>query len=181
MRGRKRTPTALAQLRGNPGKRRRPRGEPKPAAELPEAPLEFQADGPAGRAEGITEAARREWDRLVPELYRLGLLTKIDRQALIAYCTACGVREYALLQIRKLGLVIKTGQKTTVLPNRTKITSGGTLIQSPFVSMHNQAVDKLVKIAGEFGMTPASRSRIDVHDAPAGKTEGEAYLEGKGL
>lgn len=74
MRGRKPKPTNLKILAGNPGRRPLPDGEPCPDAVLP-TPPDF-----------LDDQALREWERIAPELHQLGLLTRLDRAALAAYC-----------------------------------------------------------------------------------------------
>jgi phage terminase small subunit len=66
--------TALKVLRGNPGKKRLPRSEPKPSP----AP----ADPPAG----LPPSARAIWLELAPELARIGLLTTVDVRELATGC-----------------------------------------------------------------------------------------------
>jgi phage terminase small subunit len=78
MRGRKPTPTHLKLVRGNPGRRPLNRAEPKPAAGMPTAPAHLSTE------------AKTEWRRVAPELYRLGILTRLDRSALAAYCQCYG-------------------------------------------------------------------------------------------
>lgn len=70
------TPTAIKQLRGNPGKRAiRKEPEPKP-------PKSLQAP------EFLKGNARAEWERCAPELAQLGLLTDVDLTMFAAYCEA---------------------------------------------------------------------------------------------
>jgi hypothetical protein len=78
MRGRKKTPTNLVLLRGNPGKRALNKEEPKPRPVLPEPPGHLDT------------GAKREWRRVAPELHQLGLLTVLDVDALPF--TACAGR-----------------------------------------------------------------------------------------
>lgn len=70
------TPTALKALRGNPGKRPIPEGEPMPSASTPRPPADLDGE------------ALAEWKRVVPELESLGLVTVLDRAYLVAYCEA---------------------------------------------------------------------------------------------
>jgi phage terminase small subunit len=72
------TPTALKLLAGNPGHRPLNQNEPKPELVAPTCPSH------------LSREAKREWRRIVPELEKLGLLTRIDRAALAAYATAYG-------------------------------------------------------------------------------------------
>lgn len=68
------TPTALKKLAGNPGKRPLNRKEPQPVRCVPACPDWMPADGVL------------EWARVVPELDRLGVLTKVDAGVLEGYC-----------------------------------------------------------------------------------------------
>ena len=134
MRGRRPKPTRLKMLTGNPGKRPLNGNEPRPAAAVPECPAEL---GPV---------ARTEWNRLVGELSALRLLTNLDRAALAAYCGAYALCAEATAQIQKYGAMIKS---PTGFP-----------IQSPYLAIANRQAEIMMRIASEFGFTPASRSRI---------------------
>ena len=134
MRGRRPKPTRLKVLTGNPGKRPLNMHEPKPEPTIPECPVEL---GPI---------ARREWDRLAGELGKLNLLTALDRAALAAYCGAFALWAEATAAIQQFGTMVKS---PTGFP-----------IQSPYVSIANRQAEIMMRIASEFGFTPASRSRI---------------------
>ena len=134
MRGRRPKPTRLKVLTGNPGKRPLNKDEPKPEVVAPECPAEL---GPV---------ARREWDRLVGELMSLRILTNLDRAALAAYCGAYAMWAEATESIQKYGSMVKSPT--------------GYPVQSPYVSIANRQAEIMMRIASEFGFTPASRSRI---------------------
>jgi P27 family predicted phage terminase small subunit len=136
MRGRRPKPTRLKVLSGNPGKRPLNSDEPKPERAIPVCPAEL---GPV---------ARREWDRLGKELASLGLLTNLDRAALAAYCGAYALWAEATEAIQKYGTMVKS--------------PSGYPIQSPYVSIANRQAEIMMRIASEFGFTPASRSRISM-------------------
>lgn len=121
-------------LTGNPGKRPMNKYEPKPEPIIPECPTEL---GPV---------ARREWNRLASELVKLKLLTALDRAALAAYCGAYALWAEATEAIQKYGTMVKS--------------PSGYPIQSPYVSIANRQAEIMMRIASEFGFTPASRSRI---------------------
>src|SRR5690242_16571550 len=91
-------------------------------------------------------AAREEWHRIVAELIAKGVLSRFDRGPLAAYCTAFALAMEAAEMVHKHGAMIKS-------PN-------GFPMQSPYLSHLNQQVATMIKIASEFGFTPASRSRI---------------------
>jgi P27 family predicted phage terminase small subunit len=90
--------------------------------------------------------ARQEWDRIVSELTKLGVLSSFDRGPLAAYCTAYALWLEALEMVQKHDAMIKS--------------SNGFPIQSPYLSHLNKQAGIMVRIASEFGFTPASRSRI---------------------
>ena len=134
MRGRRPKPTRLKVLTGNPGKRPLNNDEPRPEPAVPECPPEL---GPAAQA---------EWNRLVGDLASLKLLTNLDRAALAAYCGAYALWAESTEAIQKFGVMVKA---PTGFP-----------IQSPYVSIANRQAEIMMRIAAEFGFTPASRSRI---------------------
>ena len=134
IRGRRPKPTRLKVLTGNPGKRPLNENEPRPEAAVPDCPIEL---GPV---------AQQEWNRLVGELSDLKLLTNLDRAALAAYCGAYALWAEATQAIQKYGTMVKS--------------PSGYPIQSPYVSIANRQTEIMMRIASEFGFTPASRSRI---------------------
>jgi P27 family predicted phage terminase small subunit len=136
MRGRKPKPTSVKVLTGNPGKRRLNHDEPKPPVAIPDCPVE------------LSPAAKAEWDRLGRELVGLRMLTALDRAALAAYCEACAFWIEAITAVRKYGTMIKS--------------PSGFPMQSPYVAIANKQAEIMMRIASEFGFTPASRSRISV-------------------
>jgi P27 family predicted phage terminase small subunit len=143
MRGRRPKPTRLKLLTGNPGKRPMNENEPRPEAAVPKCPPE------------LSPLARQEWDRLVGELATLRMLTNLDRAALAAYCGAYALWAEAMEAIQKYGAMIKSPQ--------------GFPIQSPYLAIANRQAEIMMRIASEFGFTPASRSRISAPSS-AGRT-----------
>ncbi len=134
MRGRRPKPSRVKALTGNPGKRPLNPSEPIPIPCIPECPPEL---GPV---------ARREWDRLAAELGKLRIMTELDRGALAGYCNAYSLWAEAIEAIQKYGTMVKS--------------PSGYPIQSPYVSIANRQTELMMRIASEFGFTPASRSRI---------------------
>jgi P27 family predicted phage terminase small subunit len=130
----------MKMLTGNPGKRPLNVNEPKPEVVAPECPVEL---GPA---------ARREWDRMVGQLMGLRMLSELDRAALAAYCGAYALWAEATEAIQKYGAMIKSPT--------------GYPVQSPYVAIANRQTEIMMRIASEFGFTPASRSRISAPSQP---------------
>lgn len=136
MMGRPPKPTALKVLEGQCGHRPLNQNEPKPESVAPKCPAHLRGE------------ARREWGRIVPELLALGLLTRIDKAALAAYCTAWAEYCEASTKARETGLVIKTKQ--------------GNIIPNPFLGVAHTAMGLMHKFLTEFGLTPSSRTRLSV-------------------
>jgi len=147
-------PTALKELAGNPGKRALNTQEPKPKKEIPICPPHLKG------------VARTEWNRVTKELSALGVISLIDRASLVAYCTAWADYVNACKMVEKEGAVA--------------ISDKGGMYQNPWVGIKNSSMDRLVRISSEFGMTPASRTRVKV-DTPNEEDEMAKYLFGKSV
>jgi P27 family predicted phage terminase small subunit len=141
MAGRKPKPTALKKLEGNPGKRPLNDREPEFRRDVPYCPRH------------LSVVAKREWHRIVRELYAAGLLTVADRAALAAYCQLYARWVQAEQKLAGGSLTITTDK--------------GFVLQNPLVGICNTALDGMRKYLIEFGMTPSSRSRL--HVAPPKK------------
>ena len=88
------------------------------------------------------------WPLELPHLHRLGLLTKVDRAMLAAYCQAWGRHVQAEKILNQRGL-------TFVTPN-------GYIQQRPEVTISRKALHTAKVLAAEFGLTPSARSRIEI-------------------
>jgi len=142
-RGPRPTPTVLRVLRGNPGHRPINQNEPQPF--VPD-------DCPAPPAHVIGHAAE-EWNRIAPELYRLGLLTVADIGPLAAYCGAYARWRTAEETIQRLA------NNDPELHAMLVETECGVGI-SPLIKIARWAANDMVRFAGEFGLSPAARCRI---------------------
>lgn len=129
------TPTPLRLVKGNPGHRPLPENEPQPEQVPPEKP------------DWLGEVASKEWDRITYELAALGLVTRLDRAALVSYCRAWAA-------------VVKL-EKCIDVDGWRVATGNGGWKRNPDVASLNEAWRRIYAMAAEFGMTPAARSRID--------------------
>ena len=94
--GRKPKPTHLKLVTGNPGRRPLSAVEAQAVPALPSPPPHLSDD------------AKVEWGRVSEELYKIGLLSGIDRASLAAYCQAYGrwaTAERAIAEMGKRDLV----------------------------------------------------------------------------
>jgi P27 family predicted phage terminase small subunit len=135
----------LKFLRHNPGKRALNHGEPRPTLEAHSCLYHLRAVAHAG------------WERVVTHLVASNMLTQLDRSVLGAYCDLFDCCVEAKKMMQKSGLVLN------------KMSS--TLIHSSFVGIANKTLEQTRAYLIEFGMTPASRTRIwvplpDQHDDP---------------
>ena len=130
------TPTRLKLVRGNPGKRPLPKNEPKPKA----APIKAPA--------GMSRGAIKYYASVATMLSDVGVLTVLDVPMLVLYCEACARWAAANKQIKKHGPVV--------------VTKSGFPVQSPYVAISNKAFDQMKSIMLEFGMSPASRTRVEM-------------------
>ena len=138
------TPTHLKIVRGNPGHRRLNAGEPQPP--IPPAPPEPPAF--------LSGYARDEWHRLAEGLHRLGLLTALDVMPLAAYCTSVG----RWMQCEEaLAAMAERDPETGALTIRS---AAGSVMMNPLLRVAVASARDAVKYAAEFGLSPATRSRI---------------------
>lgn len=162
MAGRPRKPTALKIRDGEKNKNRINRNEPKPEVSRPTCP------------QHLSGAAKYEWRRIAPELEKLGLLSQIDRAALAAYCSAYGRWVEAENQLKKLALM---SPQTKGLLYKTP---NDNLIINPLVRISKDSLEFMHRYLVEFGMTPASRTRITTAKDDGGGDEMEDILRGTG-
>jgi P27 family predicted phage terminase small subunit len=150
-RGRRPQPLQMRIIRGNPGRRPLPQGEPQPPAGLPPAPDHLNA------------TARAEWDRVGPILAQMGIMTLADRAVLAGYCATYARWAMAEHQIRGwTDLVVKGAM--------------GGLVQNPHIRIANQALELMHRYMGELGLTPSSRVKL-ARGATPQDDELEAFLK----
>lgn len=139
-------PVELKLVEGNPGRRPLPE-VPKPSVspEVPKPPAVLNADG------------KRLWNRVAPELYRLGLLTDLDLESLTALCITWQHAKDAADLIRKQGIVVdlpvfrKDGE---IAGYRTQ--------RHPAAQTLRDSLAQFKAFAAEFGMTPSARTRFSM-------------------
>lgn len=152
-RGRKPKPTAIKILEGNPGKRPLNRFEPTYRKKAPPCPS------------WLCDEAKREWRRLARTMESMGVLTEADMETFATYCDAYSKWKEATEFLDQHGTIFKT--------------PSGYIQQVPQVSIAQTYSKIMTKIATEFGLTPASRSRIIAGNGEGGVVdEMDELLEG---
>lgn len=135
MRGRKPLPTNLKVLKGTLRKDRL-LNEPQPEICIPDPPSV------------LDEIALEEWHSISVLLYEQGLLTELDRAMLAGYCTTFSRWVKAEAALKKSAMLIKTSKNS--------------LVQNPLISISNKSMELMHMFLSEFGMSPSSRTRINV-------------------
>lgn len=131
-------PTQLRLLHGD-RKDRINHNEPVTRDVLPEPP------------EGMAADVREIWDYTLRELQFMKIAAASDRDALVAYCEA-------VVAHRKASAILA---KTSVL---IKGLHGG-MVRNPALQIQRDAAQTMCRFAQEFGLTPSSRTRIQVDAA----------------
>ncbi|MBK3559323.1 phage terminase small subunit P27 family [Streptomyces sp. MBT56] len=136
------TPSKLVELKGNPSKKK-VTTEPEPTRGAPRPPADLKGE------------ALAEWGRIVPELDRLGLLTKVDRAYLVAY-----VESWASFNAAREALA----EHGPLVAGRD-----GGLVKNPASQIMRDAADLMLKFGSRFGLSPSDRTRLSV---PSGNEDG---------
>lgn len=140
-RGRKKVPTRLKELQGTVEKSRLVDNEM--TAELchaiPEAP------------EWLSEIAKQEWEKVTLELYNKQMLHNIDLRLIEAYCNAIALHIETEQMLRDKGRIQIFKNPDGTLKHMQAV---------PYQKIANDALDRALKLATQFGMTPTSRTSI---------------------
>ena len=108
--------------------------EPMPRAVIPPCPEFLQGE------------ARKQYQKTAKKLARIGLMTELDDMALSMVCQGWADYLEPTDEVKRSGMLVKS-------PN-------GFPVLNPYLIAANQAIKKVRSLLAEFGMTPASRSRI---------------------
>lgn len=144
-------PSHLKLVTGTERKSRVNSAEPKPTKAPRLAPA------------GLPDAVARAWRLYVPRLDRMGVLSDSDVPAVLALCHAHAEREAARAALAEdfltpTGAVIAKGGVTTYA---TMSSTGGMMLRTrPEVALVADADRRVMAYLSQFGLTPASRSKV---------------------
>lgn len=134
------TPTATLARRGSPKAKHRNNTEPQPATGIPSPPY------------ALGEVEAQMWAKLCRDLNDIGVLTVIDGNALARYCTIWAAWRRVMNVITTVGDTYETlSREGATIPRKR-----------PEVEMSQKYADQLLRLEQQFGLTPASRSSIEV-------------------
>lgn len=137
-------PTEQKKLEGTYRPDRAPRNEAQPNVTAAECP------------DWLIDEARKEFGRVAEILLRTRVLTEADHNALALYAYEFGEWRKAEKALKREGRVL-TGEK------------GGKYL-NPRQGLANTHFKNMVKLMTEFGLTPASRTRIEAQPAETENT-----------
>ena len=140
-----RLPTHLKIISGTAQPERLNKNEPKPEMGIPKPPAH------------LTAYARAYWKHIAPMIFRTGVLALQDASALESLCECYSDLRTARTELKAYGST--TYQHTT-----------GSIREYPQVKQVADADRRMKAWLGEFGLTPASRSRTSA--TPTGPTAG---------
>ena len=132
--GRKPLPTQLKKLKGTLRADRINPNEPEPDPNIPPVPPH------------LDKKAQVEYARITAELHEVGLMSNLDLAAISAYCDVYSQWEQASEAMEGGPLIIKT--------------KAGNIIQNPLIGIKNTTREQMRRFLVEFGLTPASRSKV---------------------
>jgi len=156
--GNNRKPRTAKIIQGTFRKDRNPKREPTPALIV----------DPPKPPSGLNRWARKEWKRLAAELQDQQLLTTVDLAALEIACAAYGVYRECAQTIRK-----KYGGIAKYLD-----TDGENSHTRPLFSAVRHAWAAYKSYLIEFGLSPASRNRIEAPMHKQGQDPMEKLIHG---
>jgi P27 family predicted phage terminase small subunit len=155
-------PANVHVLRGNPSKLPASRllDEFRPEVEIPDCPS------------WLWEDAREEWDRITAELARYGLVSQLDRAALVLYVQAWAMLAWAEKNLSaamrdaesKRAAAEAAGQVYDGGDGIMVKTASGNFTYSHYWVVKRRAAEDVNRYLAAFGLSPASRSRVTTSD-----------------
>jgi P27 family predicted phage terminase small subunit len=142
-----RKPTELKKAEGTYRKDRAPKTEIQPTIEVGLTP-----------PSDLNEWGQKYWVDIMNEYVSIGLVTRVDIEALHSCCTWYGLMREAQDIIAAKGLEVEV-EKVTPKGESYTVTE-----TNPMIMVADKAFKNYIAMCREFGLTPASRSRISAPD-----------------
>jgi P27 family predicted phage terminase small subunit len=155
-------PTNIVRLTGNPGKRALNTYEPTPIDKSPPDPPSF-----------LDAYALAEWNKVCAGLNAMGVLTKIDKAILAAYCDSYSLWKRCAERLKAIAVERGPGGELT------DTTSKGNSFYSVIIGTMSAAKADTIKYAEKLGMSASARRSLGGVDGGGGKGKFSGYLGGK--
>jgi phage terminase small subunit len=156
--GRLRTPTAIRKMNGNPSGRPFPANEPD---------YGFSAVRPPC---ALSPAAKKHWDFLTEKMTQAGVLKTVDSYGLATLCEDIALAETLRRDFRAMVTAAEQHAKDRGMSIKGRAT--GMVVQSVggrrLLSTLNEIEGRNLLKLREYGMTPASRSRVEASGGAGG-------------
>lgn len=149
-RGPKPLPANVHLLKGNPSKKPLAAllGEFKPEVEIPDCP------------EFLWTEAKKEWERLTPELEAYGLVSLLDRGVLAMLCQEWARYVWAEEKITAANKADPNGEAGLIATAPTS----GYRMPSVYALISRRSLENYSKLCAHFGLSPSSRTRVTPSD-----------------
>lgn len=115
----------------------------------------------------LDEDALAEWNRVVPDLLKLGLVTRLDRQVLAQYCEAVSDYRRWTLRIQEMNKSLHGPAQGDVQTYRT-----GAKDLSVWRKLRNDAERRADAAGAKFGFNPLARRTLRTQSAAS---QGELF------
>lgn len=171
-RGPKALPGNVHLLRGNPSKKSIGdlMGEFQPEVEIPGAPSWLWSE------------AKKEWKRISVELEKYGLISKLDRAALVLYCQAWSKMVWAEQQLTRAMKIAEQKRAEAEAAGREYDGGDGIMVKTAggnFTYSHHWVVGRhasaeVKRYLDLFGLSPSARSKVSQSD----NRQGSLFEEG---
>src|SRR5688572_4051207 len=158
LRGPRPTPTQILKARGTFRADRAKKNEVKGPSGIPRCPA------------GMDKLAKQCWNKTIPMLMRMKVLSGIDRNAIVRYCI-----DWSRWKKHQQFLA-KHGEVYQIRDGNGKVKC---LAMMPQVAIVNKLGLSLTKFEQEFGMTPSARSRIECNTEDTEPESIEEYLKSR--
>ena len=142
--------TTLRVATGNRSKVRLPIAEPVVETTRPDMP------------EHLTEEARKEWDRIIPVMENMGVLSLDSRPSVASYCQAYSRWIEASADLRERGIILETDK--------------GYRYSNPAVAVENKSMAMMLRFLVEFGLTPSARGGVKSNKPVKAENDLDAFI-----
>ncbi len=134
-------PKALLQLHGSPTAKYGRQQEPEPETGVPRCPHALDSE------------ARKIWKQLTPLLRDMGVLTRVDGNALVRYCTMMARWWELTAYVAEHGPTYQRGSEATGFSEGAR----------PQMNLVDQLEGRLLRLEQQFGLTPSARAGLVVN------------------
>jgi len=153
--GRTAKPAIVHLVNGNPGRK-------KQAALHDDVNTPAVPVGAPPKPDWLTPLAAEEWDRVVPDLLTLGLISTLDMMALASYCEAVADYQVFSKQIAERNAAMQgRGDVQTFATGAKQI--------SVWRQLRNDAEKRANQAGAQFGFSPMARRNLRVTAPPQGE------------